>query len=110
MMSACAELTRPTRVSRRPARYLLRREGDQWRLYFRTARAGTFTDAARALLTAEHLAEEAAALGRQAYLVIDFADGALEIRRLRRGPGHRGFTMRRRWLRAVNPPRPRAMA
>lgn len=101
MMSACAELARPSRISRRPARYLLRREGDQWRLYYRTTHAGVFADAARALLTAEHLVEEAAALGRQAYLVIDFADGAIEVRRLRREPGHRGLLMRRRWLRAA---------
>ena len=99
MMSACSELTKPSRISHRPVRYLLRREGDQWRLYFRTPRAGAFPDSTRALLTAEHLVEEAAALGRQAYLVIDFADGGLEIRRLRRAQGAHGVVMRRRWLR-----------
>jgi len=99
MMSAAAERTRAPFGSRRPARYMLRHEGDLWRLYYRDAGAGSFEDAGRALQTAELLAHEAAALGRQAYLVIDFADGGLEIRRLRRLPGHRGVLMRRRWLR-----------
>ena len=99
MMSATAERVRAPRCSRRPARYVLRREGDLWRLYFRTTRASVFTDAGQAFLTAEHLAQEAAALGHQAYLVIDFADGGVEIRRLRRLPGHRGVLMRRRWVR-----------
>lgn len=101
MMSATTT-SRSVRRSARPPRYLLRCEEGRWGLYFRELRAGCFAGRDEALRAAEHLAAEAAQLGRQAYLVIEDPERGVEVRRLRRVPatGDRGrqVVTKVRWL------------
>jgi hypothetical protein len=105
MMSAVTDSRSPVRRSGRPPRYLVRCEAGRWRLFFRELRAGCFAGRDEAVRAAEHLAAEAAQLGRQSYLVIESPDQGVEIRRLRRGPdgGGRRVVAKVRWL----PPRRR---
>ena len=88
MMTGTPELSAPIRRSLRPARYLVRHEARGWRLYGRTSPGGCggFAGRDEAIDMAEHLASEAASLGRPAYLVIENEGQGLEIRRVRRCP------------------------
>ena len=99
MMSAVTDFRPPIKRSGRPPRYLVRCEAGRWRLFFRDLRAGCFAGRDEAVRAAEHLAVEAAQLGRQAYLVIENPDQGVEIRRLRRtGGGERRVVTKVRWL------------
>lgn len=99
MMSAVTDFRPPIKRSARPPRYLVRCEAGRWRLFFRDLRAGCFSGRDEAVRAAEHLAVEAAQLGRQAYLVIENPDQGVEIRRLRRASGgDRRLVTKVRWL------------
>ena len=102
MMSAATDGRAPIRRAGRPPRYLLRCEEGRWRLYFRDLRAGCFAGRDEAVRAAEHLALEAAQLGRQAYLVIENPERGVEVRRLRRCPASadrgRHVVTKVRWL------------
>ncbi len=86
MMTGIPDVSAPMRRSLRPARYLVRHEARGWRLYGRKSPGGCGGFAGRddAVSMAEHLATEAAFLGRPAYLVIETEGEGVEIRRLRR--------------------------
>jgi hypothetical protein len=102
MMTGIPDLSAPMRRSLRPARYVVRHEIRGWRLYGRASPSGCGGFARRedAIGLAEHLASEAAFLGRPAYLVIENEGEGVEIRRLRRCPDA-GDGERRRLLTTV---------
>jgi hypothetical protein len=102
MMTGFADAAAPMRRSPRPARYLVRHEACGWRLYARESSRGCggFAGRDEAVSMAEHLACEAAFLGRPAYLVIETEGQGMEIRRLRRCP-EAGDGRRRRLLTTV---------
>ena len=107
MMTGITDGSAPMRRSLRPARYLVRHEARGWRLYGRKSPRGCGGFAGRddAVSMAEHLASEAAFLGRPAYLVIETEGQGTEVRRLRRCPETGDGRQRRllttvRWLAA----------
>jgi hypothetical protein len=113
MMTGIPDVSAPMRRTLRPARYVVRHEARGWRLYGRTSPAGCGGFARRedAVGMAEHLAAEAAFLGRPAYLVIETEGEGVEIRRLRRCP-ETGDGERRRLLTTVRwlPSRTRSLS
>ena len=112
MMTSMGDTSTPGRRSLRPARYLVRYEACGWRLYGRKSPKGCggFAGREEAVSMAEHLASEAAFLGRAAYLVIETEGVGAEVRRLRRCPETGDGRQRRllttvRWVtRGAKPP------
>ncbi len=102
MMTGIPDISAPVRRCLRPARYVVRHEACGWRLYGRTSLGGCGGFAGRddAVGMAEHLASEAAFLGRPSYLVIEAEGEGVEVRRMRRCP-ETGDGERRRLLTTV---------